>query len=209
MLLIANETNDSVRCQVSAVSWDEAPDGRMLITPTKDVLVFPQLLTLKAGEDRNVRVGTTIPFGTSEKTYRIVIQELPAENHRLRLPTAGLQVLVRFTVPVFLAPAQASVHPQIENIAVSHGGLSFSLHNVGTMHARTEAIRATAKDAKGEPLFDQRWEGWYLLAGRSRDYAVKIPPAFCEKTAAVTVEASTDGDVVKTTQAIPAGACGP
>ncbi|MBI3881071.1 MAG: pilus assembly protein PapD, partial [Verrucomicrobia bacterium] len=69
--------------------------------------------------------------------------------------------------------------------------------------------RATLKDKNGEPLSDQRWEGWYLLAGHTRDYSMKVAPELCAKIAAVTVEAAVDGEVVKATQPVSVAACGP
>jgi len=72
---LRNDNDSPVRYEVSAVSWSQDDAGQMKLVPTKDLIVFPQLLTLKAGEERNVRVGVTgEKFGTLEKSYRIFVQ---------------------------------------------------------------------------------------------------------------------------------------
>ena len=53
---------------------------RIELAPTQDVVFFPALLTLKPGEERRIRVGSTAAPGSIEKTYRIFVEELPASG---------------------------------------------------------------------------------------------------------------------------------
>ena len=77
MLTLRNDGPETVRYQVSATSWNQTSRGVLQLAPTGEVLFFPALFTLKAGEERNVRVGVGTPFGLVEKTYRVFVEELP------------------------------------------------------------------------------------------------------------------------------------
>src|SRR5512141_1630359 len=57
LLTLTNESGQPLRFQISAFSWSQAPNGDMQLNPTQDISFFPSLLTLKAGEERKVRVG--------------------------------------------------------------------------------------------------------------------------------------------------------
>src|SRR5206468_4339846 len=102
LLTVANQSADTLRLEVSAFAWDQAPDGEMQLTATEDVLFFPSLLTLGPGERRNVRVGAATAAAASEKTYRIFVEELPPPEGGSTAPKkSGVRILTRMGIPVF------------------------------------------------------------------------------------------------------------
>ena len=78
LLTLRNDSTETLRFQLSAFAWNQSATGEILLEPTQDVVFFPALLTLKQGEERRIRVGSTVSPGAIEKTYRIFVEELPA-----------------------------------------------------------------------------------------------------------------------------------
>src|SRR2546430_9969166 len=105
LITLRNDGQGETRFQVSAKAWDEDAVKGMVLTPTQDVVFFPALFVLKAGEAKNVRVGVTVPFGTMERTYRVFIEELPPPEKPST--TSSVRVLTRVGIPVFVAPVKA------------------------------------------------------------------------------------------------------
>src|SRR5438067_3907876 len=104
IITLKNEGATPIRYQASVVGWSQDQDGQMKFAPTRDLVLFPQLLTLQPGEQRNLRVGTTPEkFAALEKSYRVFIEELPPSERPGDRP--AVQVLTRVGIPVFLEPA--------------------------------------------------------------------------------------------------------
>ncbi|TMA08552.1 MAG: molecular chaperone, partial [Deltaproteobacteria bacterium] len=102
LLTLRNEGPEDARYQLSVMAWDEDARTGMKLGPTEDILVFPTVLELKVGETRSLRVGSMVPFGPVEKTYRVFLEELPApEKPQAR---SMVRVLTRVGIPIFLAP---------------------------------------------------------------------------------------------------------
>src|SRR4051812_21651196 len=119
LVTLRNDGQTETRFQVSAVAWDEDAAKGMVLTPTQDVVFFPALFALKAGETKNVRVGVTVPFGPVEKTYRVFVEELPPPEK----PTtsSSVRVLTRVGIPVFVAPVKALNDVKLSAIALAPG----------------------------------------------------------------------------------------
>ena len=61
LVAVRNEGSDRLRLQVDFYAWDQSKQGEMILNPTDDLVVYPSLLTVDAGNERNVRVGTKSP----------------------------------------------------------------------------------------------------------------------------------------------------
>jgi len=123
-------------------------------------------------------VGATSPAASVEKTYRLILQELPAFKTSSR--TLNVQVLTRQSVPIFVEPAEATTSGQIETLSVDHSTLAFTVRNTGTRHFIARKIRMTGFDVAGKQLFTHTTVGWYILAGGSRHYELPIHPGTCD-----------------------------
>ncbi len=106
----------------------------MQLVQTNDLLFFPSLLEIGPGQSRRVRVGSTVPAGNSELSYRIIVEELPSAGR-----AAGVvQVLTRLSVPVFVQPA--APRPKVVLKARVEGGqLQISLENGGQCLLQSDA----------------------------------------------------------------------
>ena len=213
LLTLSNDSTDELRFQVSAVQWaQEQGTGEMQLTPTDDILFFPALLTLKAGEERKVRIGSTVKSGATEKTYRIFFEELPALQTPRIEKGSQVRIITKMGIPIFVEPEKKVAAGSITNFAVRGGKAWFDVRNTGNVHFLAQSVRVVGLDAAGQPLFDKQREGWYVLSGGTRTYDLPLSAAECSKLKTVRVEVQTDVvrpevSVLKNQYAVPEGIC--
>jgi len=208
MLTLRNDSEETVRYQVSATSWNQSTRGELQLAPTNEVLFFPALFTLKPGEKRNIRLGVGTPFGLVEKTYRVFVEELPP-TERPAQPSSDVRVLTRVGVPVFLAPARPVERRSIEGLGARGGRASFRISNQGTVHFREDAVKLRGVDGSGAELFEREQRGWYVLAGGALDYEFQLPRS-CPGLAALVAEVTAEnGDKFEQRAPAEPSACAP
>src|SRR3954469_1996868 len=79
LVTLTNTGKDTARYELRIVSWKQNDAGEMDLQDTREVFLYPPLVTLQPGEKRNARVGVApTVFGQVEKTYRLIVEELPA-----------------------------------------------------------------------------------------------------------------------------------
>jgi fimbrial chaperone protein len=202
LLTVRNEGTEPGRYQVSVSAWTESPSGEMVLTPTKDVVFFPALFSLKPNEERNIRVGVTAKAGAVERTFRIFVEELPSEK-----TGTGVRLLTRMGMPIFLQPEKPAGQPVIEGPTVTGGKLTFKVKNTGNAHVEFTAASAQALDAAGASVFQHEWKGWYLLAGGERVFEVDLPGDACGKAAGFTASFDYEKAHLKGSSKPVEGAC--
>jgi fimbrial chaperone protein len=210
LVTLSNESTETLRFQVSSFGWNQSPAGDVQLTPTDDIVVFPTILSLKAGEERNVRIGTTAPVGAMEKTYRVFFEELPPlEKPQQTAGASEVRLLTKMGIPVFLEPPKPAPQPRLANVAIASGRIRFTVENTGNSHFSAQKITVTGYGAGGDTTFARQLTGWYVLAGGVRDFDLEFPKDDCAKTRSVVIEAQTEQTTIKTREQIPAGACSP
>jgi fimbrial chaperone protein len=192
MLTLRNDSQETLRFQLSAFAWNQAPSGEMQLGATEDVVFFPSLVSLNAGDTRRVRVGRATTPAAREKTYRIFVEELPP----VEVTGAGIRVLTRMGIPIFVRPKKDVVAASIENMHHEADRLLFSLANTGTVHFVPQAIRVTAS-AESKTLFERELDGWYVLAGGRRDFNVSLDDAACGQVRSIDVTAQIGSDRIQ------------
>jgi fimbrial chaperone protein len=164
----------------------------MLLSPTADIVFFPKLLTVAPREERKIRVGTLAAAGTTEKTYRLFIEELPSVGKAAPGSTAPqIRVLTRAGVPIFLQPPKAVTAARIDNVALRGGRLTFTLANTGNVHVLPQTVRVTGRSDTGELILDRQLPGWYVLAAGTRNFTLELGRDECVRLRAVAVEVRT------------------
>jgi fimbrial chaperone protein len=204
LLNLTNQSQDQARYQVSVFAWKESPAGETQLDPTEEIVAFPPLLTIGANQSRNIRIGFSLRPGAEERTYRVIVQELP-EAPKPGAPVQ-IKVLTKLSIPVFVAPAAPRVDARIEAPALAQGVLSFAVANTGTAHLQFSNIKVAAKGAQGQS-FDVATPGWYVLPGGRRLYRVNIASADCRGPQQFTIEAESDAKTVTADFAAPAEGC--
>ena len=208
ILTVQNTSAEPLRFQLNTFAWAQDAAGQMLLTPTTEIIFFPRLLTLAPGEQRIVRVGTSVPGGPIERTYRIFVEELPPPVQQAA-PAGQVRVLARMGIPIFVEARGGRSELRMIPPGQQPGRLVFGLRNAGTKHAIPQAIRVRGQGAGGETLWEGEQEGWYILAGEQRVYEMPFPREECVKTKAVAVEVKAGEQTLTERLDIAAAACGP
>jgi fimbrial chaperone protein len=208
VLTITNPTAKEIRFEIKAYTWDQTPpDGAMVLADTKDVVIFPPLVTLKPKTTQRVRVGTTAAQGPIEKSYRIMVEELPTGD----APPVANQVAVRtrIGIPVFIEPIKATVSGDIGTTTIAGRVLSIQLKNTGTAHAMVDNVIVRGMAAEDQLVFEDALQGWYVLAGKTRTWQYTFRNAQCRPSKFIEIEVFANDKMLSKRVDVPAGACNP
>ena len=192
-LTIRNNSARAKRLQATAYRWTQLDPTTPKLEPTEEVVLFPLLLTLEANQSRTLRLGITAPPTSIEKTYRIIVEELP-DPQTQNNPGTGINIRLAMSIPVFFQPKQPQSQPGITNLVSQKGLFSFNLANTGNTHYIAREIQVTGSDANGQTLFQKARKGWYVLADSVIPYSLELPQADCQKVATLTVQVKTDNN---------------
>jgi len=207
LLALKNESDRTLRFQAEVFSWDQDPQGRMQLTPTRDIVFFPTVLSVQPGEERKVRIGTASAFGSLEKSYRIFFEELPELEKAASSKGSELQIRTRMGIPIFLQPKESEKGSRVDAMTAHAGILRFSVHNTGNVHVTLRGIRVKGLGPTGDERFERESDGWYVLAGGSRDYEIEIPERQCGGIARYAIEAQVDENTVRENLESSAASC--
>lgn len=198
VLTIQNQGNEPVRLQITGDAWSEAPSGSIHLSPTSDLVFFPSLLTVGAGETRSIRIGTTAPPQEREKDYRIYIEELPSLLSQLDPGDHAVVTLrTKLGIPVYYDPSAAVEKVDVKQANASDGKLVLRLAGTGTVHVVIPSIRVTGMNAGGDPAFQREIPHSYVLPGATRGYTVGLP--VCSSAVKLDIVVNTDAGPVKDT----------
>ena len=167
MLDLTNTGSKPVRFELTGFAWSQDPHGGIVLTPTDNVIFFPQLFTLAAGEKRKVRVGSTTPAAETENSYRLFFEELPQLETGQQSTTHGIVIRSRFGIPVFVSPAAPHQSGQIESLSITGREVSYQVHNTGNVHVVVESAIVKGLNGAGAVAFTRQGKGWYVLAGQT------------------------------------------
>ncbi len=128
-----NQSNESADLQVRVFEWRQNAGQDQLI-PTDEIVVSPPFLKLQPSDSYNLRVVRINPEPISgEKTYRIIIDELPKPIDS-RKAAQGVNVLLRSSLPVFVVNKDA-ITKLSWKIDVNQNTPSLNISNIGNRHA--------------------------------------------------------------------------
>lgn len=203
-LTIANDEDVPVSVQVRGYGWSKDASGTDVLTEDTGFQVNPTILTLAAKEQRLVRCGLPpLPAKgeRNEQTWRLLIDELPRATpslgpslgpplgpplgpslgSSLAPAPGGIRTLLRISLPVFRAPADA--HPDLVwSIREAETGGAVQpemvIENRGSRHAQVLALEVMSAQA------DYTITGsFYILAGGRT--VVALPGGFAGAPSAV------------------------
>ena len=172
-LWLSNTGDGPVTAQVRVYRWTQQ-DGSDKETPSREVLVSPPLIQLAAADRQLIRViRTGPPPMNAEESYRVVIDELPVPETG---PKKGVQFVLRYSVPVFIAPAGAGAAPQLSWKVRREGQQAIvEVSNSGAIHAQLSDLYFSDGRGKRTEVFSGLLG--YVLPGSQMRWAVKAPPA--------------------------------
>jgi len=179
-LTVRNDGDEATVVQLEVSGWSQA-DGKDVYTATSEILATPPIFTVAPGGSQLVRVGMRRPADADhELTYRLFLQEVPPPP---KPDFKGLQVALRFGVPVFVgavtAPAKGTVAPVATlrwraRAAAGSNKVTLTATNAGTVHVQVTHFTLAPKDQAAPP---QHSSPEYVLVGQYHDWQVELKPA--------------------------------
>ncbi len=192
VITVRNQEKDrQINFQVSAFEWTQDANGEDVYTETKDLVVFPRMLTIDAGEQRIIRIGMKGPHATSERAYRIYIEEIPSPRQQSSKQSGNIGVYLRITPPVFIKPLIEKASGAMEDMSLKNGKIDVNIRNTGNVYFRIYTVTFKGITSTDEVIYRQEIPGWYLLYGKSRSYGSSIPLDICKRLSAIEVDART------------------
>uniref|UniRef100_UPI001250006F fimbrial biogenesis chaperone n=1 Tax=Acinetobacter nosocomialis TaxID=106654 RepID=UPI001250006F len=165
-----NQSNESADLQVRIFEWTQNAGQDQLI-PTDDIAISPPFLKLKPNDSYNLRVVRIKPEPISgEKTYRIIIDELPKPIDS-RKASQGVNVLLRSSLPVFVVNKDAMTK-LTWSIQQEQNSAYLSINNIGNRHALLNNLTLVDTTSnKSYPIKVNTVNG-YILSGKSRHFNI-------------------------------------
>ena len=180
-VFLSNSGTAPVRAQVRVQQWTQSDNADQL-SPTRELAASPPVVEIKPGEKQMIRI-IRLQKGApaQEQTYRLIIDELPGATVPGAPTPPGLQFLLRYSVPVFVAvtePPPATGKPSdISTISASvqPGGANpvLSVSNAGPKRVKISQLVLTEADGKRTALAPGLLG--YVLAGQRMQWPLNLP----------------------------------
>jgi len=169
-IVVANHGGAPTAVQARVYRWTQAGDDDAL-APTQDVIVSPPIFTVPGGGSQTMRLllrGGGIAAG-GERTYRLLLDEVPPANS----PNRQVTLTLRVSLPVFLGAA-SSGRPKLEWRAERSpsGQTVLTASNSGSAYDKLTAIDVTLADGS-HPKVASRSTNSYILAGAERHWVMQ------------------------------------
>lgn len=165
-----NQSNESTDLQIRVFEWTQK-NGQDQLTPTDEIAISPPFLKLQSNDSYNLRVVRINPAPVSgEKTYRIIIDELPKPIDS-RKAAQGVNVLLRSSLPVFVVNKDAITQLNWK-IDANQEVPSLNISNIGNRHALLNDLTLVDTTTnKSYPIKVNTVNG-YILAEQVRSYSI-------------------------------------
>lgn len=206
LVTIRNDEPRAARFQVTAWAWSQGKGGELQLEPTRDVSFFPSIFEVAPGQMRQLRIGVSLPATNRERTYRVIVEQLPSVGEH----KAGVvQMLTRLSIPVFQAPTSGAPEVTLAAPKLSAGRVRFKLENTGAVHDMVKPVHLVGRDARGTPIVERTEPGWYLLAGSERLYDVELSADDCSRLRTLSLETATASQPLMSFDTFSTPSCSP
>lgn len=189
-LRLQNSGDRPVNAQLRVFEWTQQ-NGADVLTPSRSLVVSPPMASLAPGQQQLVRVIRLDKQPRAvEGSYRLLIDELPPSPQQNADP--GLKFVVRFSVPVFVAPesnASGDTHWSLQ--ATADGGSELLADNDAPVRMQLADLRIL--DPSGGELYRKDGLVGYALATTQRSWPLNLAEADLRN--AQQIEARIDGQI--------------
>jgi fimbrial chaperone protein len=192
-LTIRNDGDEPVVIQLSVLAWSQEL-GEDKYGATYEALVTPPIATIAAGAQQIVRVGLRRPADPRrELAFRLFLQEVPPPP---KPDFNGLQVALRVSLPVFVAPLAPSTR-QLEWAAKIEpdGAIRLTVRNTGNTHVQISDFELRPSDDE-VPVAHEAGLA-YALAGESREWVLRSLTARSRTVTELRLKAITDAGEIE------------
>lgn len=184
VLKIINEENGPVTLQLDVKSWSHDVNGEDQYGDTSDILVFPKIATIEGGGTQIFRIGYSGMPVTTERSFRVFVQELPVNNPG----EPALKFALTLGLPVFVEPQSKQLVWTAQVLGMKQETLQVKVENSGNSHLMVNKIKAIGLDTEYKEVFTEEIGGWYTLAGKARNYVVPVSYQQCLQAAKINIE---------------------
>lgn len=163
---VENTGSSEVTVEARTFAWAQ-PEGKDQLSPTREVIVTPQVFRLKAGATQLLRIGALrTPDQSNELPYRLVLEEIPPPPAP---DVKGLQVALRISIPMFLRPP-VEAKDKIDVVIRSENDRQLRLifANSGNASATLSNL-SISEEASPDQLIAGHGGVIYVLAGQRRE----------------------------------------
>lgn len=208
ILKVTNDSATPLQFDVKIFAWDHNEQGEEILTATTEAVAAPGTMTIAPKASQNIRVGTTAQMGAREKTYRVIVEQLPAP--RSAGSGAVVAMRMRLSIPVFLEPTNGQATLDLGVPVVRAGVASVMARNAGTVHLQIDSVSFKGMSATGQTTFEVPQGGSYVLAGKAATVNGQqtLTAAQCRATSKIQVSVTVHGETVIHEGPVVAGNCG-
>lgn len=192
VITITNEGNEKLNFQIQGMEWSQNAAGKDEYKETRELIFFPRIMSVEPGQEGVVRIGVKAQATSTEKTYRLFVEELPGAQKAPQTAGAQINFLIRLGVPIFAAPSRPQDGLAIEGFELRNGLVALSATNTGNRHQVVKGVRLKGTDSTGNAVYGLDIADRYLLAGTRKSYTTAIAAEQCRRIAVLAVEVQTD-----------------
>lgn len=171
---LRNSGAEVVHAQVRVYLWSQN-NGEDVLTPNNSMVASPPMVQIGPGQQqlvRLVRVGALTAPAANERSYRLLIDELPIKKVNNK---AGLDFVFRYSIPVFIT-GTAPAKPKLDWSVQQAGGHTWlEVRNTGTSHSQLANIEFTPPNGKSAMVANGLVG--YVLPGQYRRIQLSAPPS--------------------------------
>lgn len=159
-MTLHNAGAEPVVLQLQVFSWRQR-NGEDVLEPTREVLANPAIFELAPRVDQIARFGLQTDLDSQERSYRVIIQEVP---RGLPLKPGEVITLLRLSVPIFVPPIKAETRVSWRVGLVRNGKVAVQILNTGSSHIQFTKLSLARMDGQ---LAADHGLSTYVLAGAS------------------------------------------
>jgi fimbrial chaperone protein len=186
---LRNDGDQTLRAQVRVFAWSQG-DNQDKLDPSDALLASPPQVEIAPKATQTVRLvrgskGT--PAG--EESFRLLVDEIvdPATA-----PATGVSVQLRYSVPVFVAPAAMKPPKMTVTTNVEGSNLVVKAQNSGGQHANISAVMVQGES--GNAIVLEPGLLGYVLVGRTMEWKLPIPQGDSAKGPFTTMRCRFNGE---------------
>ena len=201
---VVNGNDAPLRMQITPHAWDQDATGAIVLTATKAIVAFPQLVTVAPHARQRIRLAALVAPAEREQTFRLVIAELPAFGAQAA-NSASITFRARYSIPVRIEPRREIAATRFGDASLTGNVLRVAVVNDGNVLARMSGGSVTALGAGEARVFRAELPDAVILAGETRTFEIPVPRGTCAKIAALDQSATVEGKPLARTTAVDAG----
>lgn len=176
--LIENEGSSNIAVELTVKERKMDEDGAETLLDTKDISIFPPQIIIPPREKRTIRVQFTSKEElTTEKSYRVIAEQLPLKVDAKTKDQAGIQMLMKFVAALYATPAGAKSEVKVLSQSSNGKELVVVLENKGSKHQllNNPILKYLHAGEKGELKAGDLpgLTGENILAGNKRKFIIQ------------------------------------